>query len=176
EPAHESPRTPVRISMEELHRQGGVPQGWKFSLPEGDPTAGREVFAKLECYQCHAIQGESFPTSHSSALGIGPELTGMGDHHPAEYFAESILNPNAIIVTGPGYTDASGLSSMPDYRESLTVAELIDLVAYLKNLGGEHAHDDSATHHVNHAGHHILFDQVVGNYRVHVAYHTTTDE
>jgi hypothetical protein len=58
----------------------------------------------------------------------------MGANHPAEYFAESILNPNAVIVTGPGHTGTDGLSVMPDYRDTLTVAELIDLVAYLRAL------------------------------------------
>ncbi len=57
-----------------------------------------------------------------------------------EYFAESILNPNAVIVTGPGYTGPDGLSIMPDYRESLMVSELIDLVAYLKSLKSDHEH------------------------------------
>jgi len=46
------------------------------------------------------------------------------------------MNPDAMIVDGSGYTDAQGLSVMPDYRERLTVSDLIDLVAYLKNLGG----------------------------------------
>jgi hypothetical protein len=32
---------------------------------------------------------------------------------------------------------------MPDYRESLTVAELIDLVAYIQGLKGEHKHPPS---------------------------------
>lgn len=50
----------------------------------------------------------------------------MGTQHPAEYFAESVLNPNAVIVTGPRYTGPDGLSVMPDYRDSLTVTELID--------------------------------------------------
>jgi hypothetical protein len=68
-------------------------------------------------------------------------LTGVGSHHPPEYFAESILNPNAIIVIGPGYTGADGLSIMPDFREVLTVADLIDLVAYLKSLQGAHDHE-----------------------------------
>jgi hypothetical protein len=58
----------------------------------------------------------------------------MGGHHPAEYFAESILNPNGVIIVGPGYTGADGLSITPDYRESLTVAELIDLVAHSKSF------------------------------------------
>lgn len=42
-------------------------------------------------------------------------------------------------MTGPGHTGPDGRSVMPDYRESLTVAELIDLVAYMQSLKGEHA-------------------------------------
>jgi sulfur-oxidizing protein SoxX len=173
---HEQPRAPVRISMEDLHQHGGVPPGWKFAIPTGDPTAGRAVFAKLECYQCHTIQGEQFPQTSKEPSKSGPDLTGMGSHHPVEYFAESILNPNAVIVTGPGYTDTHGLSIMPDYRESLTVAELIDLVAYLKSLGGEHGHVGGMEHggEMAHASHPPApmgdLEQVVGDYRVRLVY------
>jgi len=139
-PPHEHAPAPVRIPMEELHRHGGVPPGWRFTFPAGDPKAGREVFVKLECYTCHEVRGENFPQAPKGADTAGPELTGMGRHHPPEYFAEAILNPNAVIVTGPGYTGPDGLSIMPDYRDSLTVSELIDLVAYLRSLGGEHGH------------------------------------
>jgi len=134
------PKAPVRITMEELHKHGGVPPGWQFTLPEGEPKAGREVFVKLECYKCHEVKKERFPNAPKRGTETGPELTGMGGLHPAEYLAESILNPNAVIVTGPGYAGPDGLSIMPDYRESLTVGELIDLVAYLKSLKGEHGH------------------------------------
>lgn len=137
-PPHEHGKAPVRTTMEELHKHGGVPPGWQFTLPDGDPKAGREVFVELECYKCHEVKGEHFPNAPKQATDTGPDLTGMGAHHPAEYFAESILNPNAVIVTGPGYTGPDGLSIMPDYRDSLMVGELIDLVAYLKNLKGEH--------------------------------------
>ena len=58
----------------------------------------------------------------------------MGEHHPAGYLAESILNPNAVIVEGPGYSGPDGRSTMPDYRDALSVADLIDLVAYLRSL------------------------------------------
>jgi mono/diheme cytochrome c family protein len=173
---HGQPRAPVQISMEELHQHGGVPSGWQFRIPTGDPKAGRAVFAKLECYQCHTIQGEPFPQASKEPGKSGPDLTGMGAHHPAEYFAESILNPNAVIVTGPGYTDARGLSIMPDYRESLSVAELIDLVAFLKSLGGEHGHAGVGQHggEVAHASHPPAptgdLEQVVGDYRVHLVY------
>ena len=52
------------------------------------------------------------------------------------YLLESILNPNAVIVEAPGYTGPDGRSIMPDYRDSLSTRELIDLIAYLKSLGG----------------------------------------
>src|SRR5262245_32137226 len=94
----------VRITSDELHRLGGVPKGWRFTLPAGDAKAGREVFAKLECYKCHEVKGAGFPTVTRTPENAGPELTTMGGHHPAEYFAESIINPNAVIVTGTGHT------------------------------------------------------------------------
>jgi mono/diheme cytochrome c family protein len=110
-------------------------------LPMGDPTAGREVFIKLECSQCHTVQGEQFPEAGKEPSQLGPELMGMGGHHSAEYFAESMLNASAVIIMGLGYTGVDGLSIMPDYRESLAVSELIDLVAYCKSLTsmGNHA-------------------------------------
>lgn len=139
-PSHEHAPRPARLTMDELHQQGGVPLGWRFAMPPGDPQAGRAVFAKLECYTCHEVAGEVWPNSAAApqasgdARRVGPPLAGMGAHHSAEYLAESILNPNAVIVTGPGYTGPDGLSIMPDYRDSLTVAEMIDLVAYLRGL------------------------------------------
>src|SRR5262249_10157956 len=47
---------------------------------------------------------------------------------------ESIMNPNAQILDGPGYTDERGLSTMPDYRDRLTVGDLSDLVEYLRSF------------------------------------------
>jgi mono/diheme cytochrome c family protein len=167
---HNVPKAPITITTEELHQLGGVPPGWQFRFPDGNPVAGRAVFAKLECYQCHTIQGESFPQVATPTGNAGPELTGMGDHHPVEYFAESILNPNAVIVMGPGYTDANGMSIMPDYRDTMTVAEFIDLLAYLQSLKGGDAHDAEAHRH-GHGDHGALLDQVVGDYRIRIMYH-----
>ena len=56
-----------------------------------------------------------------------------GGHHPAGYLLESIINPNAVVVEGRGYTGPDGKSIMPDYPGRLSVSELIDLVAYLKS-------------------------------------------
>jgi len=123
---------PRHITMEELHGLGGVPRGWKFTLPEGDAGRGRQVFAEAGCYKCHAVQGAGFPDPGAEKKA-GPELTGMGGHHPAEYFAESIVAPNAVILDGPGYTGPDGLSIMPSYADSLSVRQLVDVVAFLKS-------------------------------------------
>jgi hypothetical protein len=172
-PSQNPSKPPVHITMEELHQHGGVPAGWTFSFPSGDPQSGRAVFAKLECYQCHAVAGESFPQTSSAERPSGPELTGMGGRHPTEYLAESILNPQAVVVLGPGYTDTAGLSIMPDYRHSVTVDELIDLVAYLKSLGGGHEHARTVGHHSGEgqAEHRKLLDTIAGRYRIRVVYH-----
>ena len=153
----------VRIGMDELHRAGGVPPGWRFSWPDGDAAKGREAFVKLECYQCHEVKGESFPPVTPDPMRRGPALTAVGGHHPAEYFAESIINPNAVIVTGPGHTGTDGLSVMPDFRDSLTLAEAIDLVAYIRSLtGGDHAHHRPEGPAAR--------ERVVGDYRVRLVY------
>jgi len=139
--ATETTRPPRTITMDELHQSGGVPRGWKFTLPSGgDPAKGRQLFAELECYKCHAIQGGGFPPAGGDGK-TGPELTGMGAHHPAEYFAESIIAPNNVLLAGPGWIGPDGRSIMPSYADSLSVAQLLDLVAFIKSQdGGGHAH------------------------------------
>lgn len=135
---------PIRIPMEELHKTGGVPPGWTFRLPAGDPAKGRQVFVDLECFSCHQIKGEAFPPGKTG--DVGPELTGLGARHPTDYLLESVVNPNAVIVEGPGFTGPDGLSKMPGYGDSMTVAQLIDLVAYLKSLTGGGDHGTGAGH------------------------------
>lgn len=138
------PPVPQPITMAALHQSGGVPRGWNFSPPRGDAAAGRRAFVELGCHTCHEVQGERFPTPPADEKRPGPDLTGMGSHHPAEYFAESILNPNAVLVDGPGYLAPDGRSVMPAYPD-MTLAQLADLVAYLQSLttGGDatlHSH------------------------------------
>src|SRR5262245_58568327 len=98
----------TQITMEALHRHGGVPPGWQFTLPEGEAAAGRRTFIDMRCYTCHTITGEQLPSVTPAERSPGPDLAGMGAQHPAAYFAESILNPNAVVVLGPGYTTADG--------------------------------------------------------------------
>jgi mono/diheme cytochrome c family protein len=133
------PRTPgVRTSMGALHAMGGVPPGWKLTPPAGDVAAGRALFVDFGCPSCHRVEGEPF--SAKPGAGVGPDLTGMGAHHPPGYFAEAIMNPDAVLIEGPGYIGPDGHSVMPDYPE-MTIQQLADVVAYLASLktGGAHA-------------------------------------
>jgi mono/diheme cytochrome c family protein len=137
---HQDVSSPAFITMEELHARGGIPPGWILTPPSGDPRRGRAVFAGLACFTCHHVAGETFPPSTLP----GPDLTNVGAHHPPGYLLESVLNPDAVIVQAPGYTDPQGRSIMPDFRNRLSVNQLVDLVAYLASLKG-YAADTSDT-------------------------------
>lgn len=115
------------------HDEHGTPKGWKFAWPKGSAAKGRDVFVKLECFSCHEIKGEKFPAPTDKGK-VGPELSVMGPLHAADYFAEAILNPSAVIQKGKGYEAADGSSKMPSFNDSMTVQEAIDLVAYLRSL------------------------------------------
>jgi sulfur-oxidizing protein SoxX len=109
---------------------------------------------KLECYSCHEVKGEAFPAASGA---IGPELSMMAPLHDAEYFAEAIINPSAVIEPGKGYEAEDGTSKMPSYNDIVTVQEVIDLVAYLKALrpsattpASQSRASDSGGHHDKH--------------------------
>ena len=149
----------IRITMDALHAAGGVPPGWRFTLPTGDAAAGRQAFIDFKCFACHAIKGEQLPLKAGETATAGPDLTGMGGHHPAEYLAESIVNPSAVLVEAPGYIGGDGRSIMPTYPD-MTLGQLINLVTYLKSLdtaNAEHAHD-------------AVREQSVVGYRVRLVY------
>jgi len=115
------------------HEAHGTPKGWTFRWPKGDPAKGRQVFAKLECYSCHEVKGETFPAPGEKEK-VGPELSAMGPLHEAEYFAEAVINPSAVIDKGKGYAAPDGSSKMPSFNHLVTVEEVVDLVAYLRAL------------------------------------------
>jgi mono/diheme cytochrome c family protein len=115
------------------HGDHGTPAGWRFAWPAGDPARGRVIFAKYECFSCHEVRGEPFAVP-KDADNVGPELAAMGPAHQADYFVEAIINPSAVIEGGKGYEAADGSSKMPSFNDTLTIQELLDLVAYLKAL------------------------------------------
>ena len=117
-------------------RGAQLPKGWKFTMPTGDPEAGKAAFEKMECYSCHNVPGAGFPKERSSG-GIGPVLGTDYSKLPGGFLAESIVNSHQYISgTLEKYTGQDKVSSkMGDYSSIMTVRELIDIVAFLKHLG-----------------------------------------
>jgi len=99
-------------------------------LPDGDANSGKTVFLNMKCYSCHAIEipGEKLPPARSK--GAGPALTGYAVL-PKEYLAESIIKFHTVVAA-PGYAVKEGRAAMGEYNHFLSVQEVIDLVAFLK--------------------------------------------
>jgi cytochrome c oxidase subunit 2 len=92
-------------------------------------AAGRQMFESLGCASCHGANAEG---------GRGPALLGVYGNNVAlnngqtvradeGYVRESILNPQAKIVTGFG-------PIMPSFQGQLSEEQLLQLVAYVKSL------------------------------------------
>jgi mono/diheme cytochrome c family protein len=114
-----------------------VPPGWRFTMPAGDATAGKQAFEKMQCYSCHTVRGQRFGDPSQSPGGIGPDLTAAHGQLPTEYLAESIVSSSRVLAHGQfraAYRAADGTSRMGDYSQIMTVRELIDLAAFLRSL------------------------------------------
>ena len=107
-----------------------------FVLPEGDIAQGERVFLDYNCHSCHTIPGKEFPKVDFEApfvLEIGGEVYRVRDYGE---LMTAIVNPDHIIslkyraMLEQADREAI-ISPMPYYGESMTVAELIDLVEFL---------------------------------------------
>ena len=119
------PHGPGASSTEPHHRPN-----WHFTIPRGEAAKGRAVFEKFECYNCHKINGENFPDPVDYD---GPELSQMAPLHPLEFFAESIINPNAVVAKEERDFDGGSPMSQ-DHLETMTLREFIDLTSYVASL------------------------------------------
>lgn len=105
-----------------------------FRLPDGDISLGREAFVRLNCHRCHTVSGETFaegPASGVIVVPLGGEVVRVRTYGQ---LVTSIINPQHIISPQfeGKYTDGAGRSLMPDYNKTITVEEVIHLVAFLQ--------------------------------------------
>ena len=116
-----------------------------FRLPEGDALRGQVVFAELKCYTCHKVyKHDEFPAptvDPSVPVALGgryASLPGDGDLvtsiiHPSHKISSRYAH--AMVTTGSS-------SRMGDFTESLSVRDMIDLVAFLHTV---YEHDETST-------------------------------
>ena len=105
-----------------------------FSLPPGDPVAGRAAFLYMHCYECHTIAGEEFPAlamREPLEVELGGKVTRVKSYGE---LVTSIINPSHKLASGYAVDVVStgGESRMPVYNDYMTVQELIDIVMYLQ--------------------------------------------
>jgi mono/diheme cytochrome c family protein len=87
---------------------------------EGDPAAGKTVFAAQGCGGCHTFSAAGTNAS------VGPDLDEALQGKDPEFVRESIVEPNAEITSG--YAP----NIMPqDFGQKLSEKQLADLVAFL---------------------------------------------
>ena len=105
-----------------------------FSLPEGDPVAGRDTFIYMQCHQCHTVKGETFP----ALPGLDPPYVELGGSVTrVKSYGElvtAIINPSHKLASGYAVEVVSeeGESNMYIYNQYMTIQELVDLVMYLQ--------------------------------------------
>ena len=108
-----------------------------FVLPEGDLAKGELVFTKYGCNGCHTIPGVDLPelgTDPQILLEIGGEVYRVKN---TGELLNSVITPNHVV--SPEYVSKLKLAEgskvdtpMPFYGDTMTVTELIDLVAFLR--------------------------------------------
>ncbi|HEX9783938.1 MAG TPA: c-type cytochrome [Opitutaceae bacterium] len=106
-----------------------------FALPDGDIEQGRAAFARLNCTSCHVIVGETFPEVPAGGMITIPLSGEVNRVRTYGQLVTSIVNPQHIVSSQyeDKYTDAEGRSLMPDFNKTMTVDEMVNLVAYLQS-------------------------------------------
>jgi L-cysteine S-thiosulfotransferase len=100
-----------------------------FRLPEGDAIAGEEAFRGLGCVRCHSVEGVDLPPPTEYGVHLGGESPGVTTYGE---LVTSIINPRHGISWRYRPEENSGaMSPMPDPTGSMTVRQMIDLVAFL---------------------------------------------
>lgn len=105
-----------------------------FSLPEGDPVAGKEAFLYMQCNECHTIAGIELPRvplADPPYVELGGQVTSVKTYGD---LVTSVINPSHRLAKGYAADQVSeeGESNMYVYNRYMTVQELIDIVMFLQ--------------------------------------------
>ena len=111
---------------------------FRFPILSGDIQRGQEAFVRLECNQCHAVDGIELP-AFSGPRPVTVELG--GDLYFAKTYGDlvtSIINPDHVLSDRyldqlPQQVRRRTVSSPMYLKEDMLVTELIDIVAFLNS-------------------------------------------
>ena len=105
-----------------------------FALPAGDAEAGRQAFIELQCYDCHTLDGEEFPTVENKEppyVALGGKVARVKTYGQ---LVTAIINPSHKLAANYAkeLVAVDGESKMAYYNDHMTVQQLIDVVTYLQ--------------------------------------------
>lgn len=106
----------------------------RFEMPEGDAQRGKAAFVALECYTCHRVSGVELPAptvDTARVVILGGEVTRLRTYgdlitsiiHPTERISDLMRTP---------LPEGAAQSPMKEVNNVMSVAQLIDLVTFLK--------------------------------------------
>jgi hypothetical protein len=106
-----------------------------FHLPDGSVENGRAAFVELRCHGCHQVEGVDLPAPVADPPvpvvlgGVVAQARTDGE------LAGAIVDPSHRLA--PQYPTrlvrAGTRSRMGDFSETMTVRQLVDLVAFLQS-------------------------------------------
>jgi L-cysteine S-thiosulfotransferase len=108
-----------------------------FRLPDGDVERGKAAFLELKCHTCHTVDGTDIPTPSKDYAYVRVVVLG-GEVRQVKTYGElvtSIINPSHSLA--PGYPKElitkGNQSAMANFNDTMTIRQLIDLVAFLQS-------------------------------------------
>jgi len=115
----------------------GPKSGAGLRLPDGDVERGKTAFLELKCNTCHTVAGTEMPAPSKDYAYVRVVVLGGEVRQVKTYGAlvTSIINPSHSLA--PGYPKElitkNDQSAMTNFNDSMTVRQLIDLVAFLQS-------------------------------------------
>ena len=106
----------------------------ELTVPPGDAQAGREAFIALSCTSCHAVKGDTELAAPVASVPV-PVLGKTQAKKSPSKLASSLVSPSHLISQEVRAKTEGELSPMGDLTASMTVRQLLDLVAFLRSLG-----------------------------------------
>jgi sulfur-oxidizing protein SoxX len=123
----------------------GPKSGKGFRLPEGNVENGKAAFLALHCNTCHKVDGVELPPQVATAptnIVLGGEVSVIRTYGE---LVTSVINPSHGLA--PGFKKEQikdgKLSPMPEFNDTMTVRQMIDLVAFLQSRYRQIQTDDT---------------------------------
>ena len=111
-----------------------------FRLPDGDVEMGKQAFVSLNCHRCHVVDGvelAKYDADSPLSLTLGGEVKRVKNYGE---LVTSVINPDHVVsskylaqLTAEDRKEAEKDSPMPSFNDTMTVAQMIDIVAFLQS-------------------------------------------